>query len=54
MRFPEALPFSLNTVLHKFEELVGTVKPAPRIQKLGNLETSGPKELESVPSDTAK
>ena len=51
VRFPEALPFSLNTVLHKFEGPVGTPKPAPRIQKLDILETSGPKELETVPSD---
>ena len=41
----EAQPFLVNMVLHKFEGPVGNLNPAPRIQNLGILETSGPKEL---------
>ena len=49
--FPAVPPFSLNKVLHKFEGPVGTPKHALRIQILAILESPGPKELETVPSD---
>ena len=50
VEIPEALPFSLNTALHKFEVREGTLKHAFRIEILGILESWGSKEWETVRS----